>query len=136
MVVEIVTNPYYLSTKNTRINVLAQVREFKKTLESYGVGYKVVELDDEHKEFLYEIMDEDYYKLVRFKGPMPDSFEQLLEEPKFMRNAFVIDKAKLKIGFVNSEEDPYSMSVFKPRSMRNITRMDNLSTAYYERGIS
>lgn len=136
MVVEIVTNPYYLSTKNTRINVLAQVREFKKTLESYGVGYKVAELDDEHKEFLYEIMDEDYYKLVRFKGPMPDSFEQLLEEPKFMRNAFVIDKAKLKIGFVNSEEDPYSMSVFKPRSMRNITRMDNLSTAYYERGIS
>lgn len=136
MVVEIVTNPYYLSTKNTRINVLAQVREFKKTLESYGVGYKVVELDDEHKEFLYEIMEEDYYKLVRFKGPMPDSFEQLLEEPKFMRNTFVIDKAKLKIGFVNSEEDPYSMSVFKPRSMRNITRMDNLSTAYYERGIS
>lgn len=136
MVVEIVTNPYYLSTKNTRINVLAQVREFKKTLESYGVGYKVVELDDEHKEFLYDIMEEDYYKLVRFKGPMPDSFEQLLEEPKFMRNAFVIDKAKLKIGFVNSEEDPYSMSVFKPRSMRNITRMDNLSTAYYERGIS
>lgn len=136
MVVEIVTNPYYLSTKNTRINVLAQVREFKKTLESYGVGYKVVELDDEHKEFLYDIMDEDYYKLVRFKGPMPDSFEQLLEEPKFMRNAFVIDKAKLKIGFVNSEEDPYSISVFKPRSMRNITRMDNLSTAYYERGIS
>lgn len=136
MVVEIVTNPYYLSTKNTRINVLAQVGEFKKTLESYGVGYKVVELDDEHKEFLYEIMDEDYYKLVRFKGPMPDSFEQLLEEPKFMRNSFVIDKAKLKIGFVNSEEDPYSMSVFKPRSMRNITRMDNLSTAYYERGIS
>lgn len=136
MVVEIVTNPYYLSTKNTRINVLAQVREFKKTLESYGVGYKVVELGDEHKEFLYEIMEEDYYKLVRFKGPMPDSFEQLLEEPKFMRNAFVIDKAKLKIGFVNSEEDPYSMSVFKPRSMRNITRMDNLSTAYYERGIS
>lgn len=136
MVVEIVTNPYYLSTKNTRINVLAQVREFKKTLESYGVGYKIVELDDEHKEFLFDIMDEDYYKLVRFKGPMPDSFEQLLEEPKFMRNAFVIDKAKLKIGFVNSEEDPYSMSVFKPRSMRNITRMDNLSTAYYERGIS
>ena len=136
MAVEIVTNPYYLSTKNTRINVLAQVREFKKTLESYGVGYKVGELDDEHKEFLYEIMEEDYYKLVRFKGPMPDSFEQLLEEPKFMRNAFVIDKAKLKIGFVNSEEDPYSMSVFKPRSMRNITRMDNLSTAYYERGIS
>ena len=136
MVVEIVTNPYYLSTKNTRINVLAQVREFKKTLESYGVGYKVVELDDEHKEFLFDIMDEDYYKLVRFKGPMPDSFEQLLEEPKFMRNAFVIDKAKLKIGFVNSEEDPYSMSVFKPRSMRNITRMDNLSTAYHERGIS
>lgn len=136
MVVEIVTNPYYLSTKNTRINVLAQVREFKKTLESYGVVYKVVELDDEHKEFLFDIMDEDYYKLVRFKGPMPDSFEQLLEEPKFMRNAFVIDKAKLKIGFVNSEEDPYSMSVFKPRSMRNITRMDNLSTAYYERGIS
>lgn len=136
MVVEIVTNPYYLSTKNTRINVLAQVREFKKTLESYGVGYKVVELDDEHKEFLFDIMDEDYYKLVRFKGPMPDSFEQLLEDPKFMRNAFVIDKAKLKIGFVNSEEDPYSMSVFKPRSMRNITRMDNLSTAYYERGIS
>lgn len=136
MVVEIVTNPYYLSTKNTRINVLAQVREFKKTLDSYGVGYKVVELDDEHKEFLFDIMDEDYYKLVRFKGPMPDSFEQLLEEPKFMRNAFVIDKAKLKIGFVNSEEDPYSMSVFKPRSMRNITRMDNLSTAYYERGIS
>lgn len=136
MAVEIVTNPYYLSTKNTRINVLAQVREFKKTLESYGVGYKVVELDDEHKEFLYEIMEEDYYKLVRFKGPMPDSFEQLLEEPKFMRNAFVIDKAKLKIGFVNSEEDPYSMSVFKPRSMRNISRMDNLSTAYYERGIS
>lgn len=136
MVVEIVTNPYYLSTKNTRINVLAQVREFKKTLESYGVEYKVVELDDEHKEFLFDIMDEDYYKLVRFKGPMPDSFEQLLEEPKFMRNAFVIDKAKLKIGFVNSEEDPYSMSVFKPRSMRNITRMDNLSTAYYERGIS
>lgn len=136
MAVEIVTNPYYLSTKNTRINVLAQVREFKKTLESYGVGYKVVELDDEHKEFLFDIMDEDYYKLVRFKGPMPDSFEQLLEEPKFMRNAFVIDKAKLKIGFVNSEEDPYSMSVFKPRSMRNITRMDNLSTAYYERGIS
>lgn len=136
MVVEIVTNTYYLSTKNTRINVLAQVREFKKTLESYGVGYKVVELDDEHKEFLFDIMDEDYYKLVRFKGPMPDSFEQLLEEPKFMRNAFVIDKAKLKIGFVNSEEDPYSMSVFKPRSMRNITRMDNLSTAYYERGIS
>lgn len=136
MVVEIVTNPYYLSTKNTRINVLAQVREFKKTLESYGVGYKVVELDDEHKEFLFDIMDEDYYKLVRFKGPMPDSFEQLLEEPKFMRNAFVIDKAKLKIGFVNSEEDPYSMSVFKPRAMRNVTRMDNLSTAYYERGIS
>ena len=136
MVVEIVTNPYYISTKKTRINVLAQVREFKKTLESYGVGYKVVELDDEHKEFLFDIMDEDYYKLVRFKGPMPDSFEQLLEEPKFMRNAFVIDKAKLKIGFVNSEEDPYSMSVFKPRSMRNITRMDNLSTAYYERGIS
>lgn len=136
MVVEIVTNPYYLSTKNTRINVLAQVREFKKTLESYGVRYKVVELDDEHKEFLFDIMDEDYYKLVRFKGPMPDSFEQLLEEPKFMRNSFVIDKAKLKIGFVNSEEDPYSMSVFKPRSMRNITRMDNLSTAYYERGIS
>lgn len=136
MVVEIVTNPYYLSTKNTRINVLAQVREFKKTLESYGVCYKVVELDNEHKEFLYEIMEEDYYKLVRFKGPMPDSFEQLLEEPKFMRNAFVIDKAKLKIGFVNSEEDPYSMSVFKPRSMRNITRMDNLSTAYYGRGIS
>lgn len=136
MVVEIVTNPYYLATKNTRINVLAKVREFKKTLESYGVGYKVVELDDEHKEFLFDIMDEDYYKLVRFKGPMPDSFEQLLEEPKFMRNAFVIDKAKLKIGFVNSEEDPYSMSVFKPRSMRNITRMDNLSTAYYKRGIS
>lgn len=136
MVVEIVTNPYYLSTKNTRINVLAQVREFKKTLDSYGVGYKVVELDDEHKEFLYEIMEEDYYKLVRFKGPMPDSFEEMLEKPEFMRNAFVIDKAKLKIGFVNSEEDPYSMSVFKPRSMRNITRMDNLSTAYYERGIS
>lgn len=136
MVVEIVTNPYYLSTKNTRINVLAQVREFKKTLESYGVGYKVVELGDEHKEFLYEIMEEDYYKLVRFKGPMPDSFEEMLEKPEFMRNAFVIDKAKLKIGFVNSEEDPYSMSVFKPRSMRNITRMDNLSTAYYERGIS
>lgn len=135
MVVEIVTNPYYLSTKNTRISVLAQVREFKKTLESYGVDYKVVELGDEHKELLYEIMDEDYHKLVRFKGPMPDSFEQLLEEPKFMRNAFVIDKAKLKIGFVNSEEDLYSMSVFKPRSMRNITRMDNLSTAYYERGI-
>lgn len=75
-------------------------------------------------------------KLVRFKGPMPDSFEQLLEEPKFMRNAFVIDRAKLKIGFVNSEEDPYSMSVFKPRAMRNVTRMDNLSTAYYERGVS
>lgn len=136
MVVEIVTNPYYLSTKNTRINVLAQVREFKKTLDSYGVVYEVVELNDEHKEFLSDIMKEDYYKLVRFRGPVPDSFEQLLEEPKFMRNAFVIDKAKFKIGFVNSEEDPYSMSVFKPRSMRNITRMDNLSTAYYERGIS
>lgn len=136
MVVEIVTNPYYLSTKNTRINVLAQVREFKKTLESYGVGYKVVELDDEHKEFLYEIMEEDYYKLVRFKGPMPNSFEEMLEKPEFMRNSFVIDRDRFKIGFVNSEEDPYSMSVFKPRSMRNITRMDNLSTAYYERGIS
>ena len=47
MVVEIVTNPYYLSTKNTRINVLEQVREFKKTLESYGVGHKVEELDDD-----------------------------------------------------------------------------------------
>lgn len=136
MVVEIVTNPYYLSTKNTRINVLAQVREFKKTLNSYGVSYEVVELNDEHKEFLFDIMDEDYYKLVRFKGPIPSSFEEMLEKPEFMRNAFVIDKAKLKIGFVNSEEDPYSMSVFKPRSMRNITRMDNLSTAYYERGIS
>lgn len=136
MVVEIVTNPYYLSTKNTRINVLAQVREFKKTLDSYGVGYKVVELDDEHKEFLYEIMDEDYYKLVRFKGPMPSSFEELLEKPEFMRNVIVVDMDKLKIGFVNSEEDPYSMSVFKPRAMRNVTRMDNLSTAYYERGVS
>lgn len=136
MVVEIVTNSYYLSTKNTRINVLAQVREFKKTLDSYGVGYKVVELDDEHKEFLYEIMEEDYYKLVRFKGPMPDSFEEMLEKPEFMRNSFVIDRDKFKIGFVNSEEDPYSMSVFKPRAMRNVTRMDNLSTAYYERGVS
>lgn len=136
MVVEVVMNPYYLSTKNTRINVLAQVREFKKTLDSYGVGYKVVELDDEHKEFLYEILEEDYYKLVRFKGPMPDSFEEMLEKPEFMRNSFVIDRDRFKIGFVNSEEDPYSMSVFKPRSMRNITRMDNLSTAYYERGIS
>ena len=109
---------------------------FKKTLESYGVEYKVVEFDDEHKEFLYEIMEEDYYKLVRFKGPMPDSFEEMLEKPEFMRNSFVIDRDKFKIGFVNSEEDSYSMSVFKPRSMRNITRMDNLSTAYYERGIS
>lgn len=136
MVVEIVTNPYYLSTKNTRINVLAQVREFKKTLDSYGVWYKVVELDDEHKEFLFDIMDEDYYKLVRFKGPMPSSFEEMLEKPEFMRNVIVVDTDKLKIGFVNSEEDPYSMSVFKPRAMRNITRMDNLSTAYYERGIS
>lgn len=136
MVVEIVTNPYYLSTKNTRINVLAQVREFKKTLESYGVGYKVVELNDEHKEFLYDIMDEDYYKLVRFKGPMPESFEELLEKPEFMRNVIVVDRDKLKIGFVNSEEDPYSMSVFKPRAMRNVTRMDNLSTAYYGRGVS
>lgn len=136
MVVEIVTNPYYLSTKNTRITVLAQVREFKKTLESYGVDYKVVELGDEHKEFLYEIMEEDYYKLVRFKGPMPDSFEEMLEKPEFMRNSFVIDRDKFKIGFIKSEEDQYSMSVFKPRSMRNITRMDNLSTAYYERGIS
>lgn len=136
MVVEIVMNPYYSATRNTRINVISQVREFKKTLESYGVSYEVVELNDEHKEFLFDIMDEDYYKLVRFKGPMPDSFEQLLEEPKFMRNAFVIDRAKLKIGFVNSEEDPYSMSVFKPRAMRNVTRMDNLSTAYYERGVS
>ena len=129
-------NPYYSATRNTRINVISQVREFKKTLESYGVSYEVVELNDEHKEFLFDIMDEDYYKLVRFKGPMPDSFEQLLEEPKFMRNAFVIDRAKLKIGFVNSEEDPYSMSVFKPRAIRNVTRMDNLSTAYYERGVS
>ena len=136
MVVEIVTNPYYLSTKNTRINVLAQVREFKKTLDSYGVGYKVVELDDEHKEFLYEIMEEDYYKLVRFKGPIPSSFEEMLEKPEFMRNSFVIDRDRFKIGFVNSEEDPYSMSVFKPRAMRNVTRMDNLSTAYYERGVS
>lgn len=136
MVVEIVTNPYYLSTKNTRINVLAQVREFKKTLDSYGVGYKVVELDDEHKEFLYEIMEEDYYKLVRFKGPIPSSFEELLEKPEFMRNVIVVDMDKLKIGFVNSEEDSYSMSVFKPRAMRNVTRMDNLSTAYYERGVS
>ena len=136
MVVEIVMNPYYSATRNTRINVISQVREFKKTLESYGVSYEVVELNDEHKEFLFDIMDEDYYKLVRFKGPMPDSFEQLLEEPKFMRNAFVIDRAKLKIGFVNSEEDPYSMSVFKPRAIRNVTRMDNLSTAYYERGVS
>ena len=136
MVVEIVMNPYYSATRNTRINVISQVREFKKTLESYGVSYEVVELNDKHKEFLFNIMDEDYYKLVRFKRPMPDSFEQLLEEPKFMRNAFVIDRAKLKIGFANSEEDPYSMSVFKPRAIRNVTRMDNLSTAYYERGVS
>jgi len=136
LVVEIVTNPYYLSTKNTRINVLAQVREFKKTLESYGVGYKVVELDDEHKEFLYEIMEEDYYKLVRFKGPMPDSFEEMLEKPEFMRNSFVIDRDKFKIGFVNSEEDPYSMSVFKPRTMKRTSILDSLSTVYYERGIS
>ena len=136
MAVEIIMNPYYSAIRNTRINVMAQVREFKKTLESYGVGYKIVELDDEHKEFLYEIMEEDYYKLVRFKGPMPDSFEEMLENPEFMRNSFVIDRDKFKIGFVNSEEDPYSMSVFKPRAMRNVTRMDNLSTAYYERGIS
>ena len=67
---------------------------------------------------------------------MPDSFEEMLEKPEFMRNSFVIDRDKFKIGFVNSEEDPYSMSVFKPRAMRNVTRMDNLSTAYYERGIS
>lgn len=136
MVVEIVMNPYYSAIKNTRINVMAQVREFKKTLNSYGVSYEVVELNDEHKEFLFDIMEEDYYKLVRFKGPMPDSFEEMLEKPEFMRNVFVIDRAKLKIGFVNSEEDPYSMSVFKPRTMRNITKMDNLSTAYYTRGVS
>lgn len=136
MAVEIIMNPYYLSTKNTRINVLAQVREFKKTLESYGVGYKVVELDDEHKEFLFDIMDEDYYKLVRFKGPMPSSFEELLEKPEFMRNVIVIDRDKFKIGFVNSEEDPYSMSVFKPRTMKWSSILDNLSTVYYERGIS
>lgn len=136
MVVEIVMNPYYSAIRNTRINVMAQVGEFKKTLDSYGVGYKVVELDDEHKEFLYEIMEEDYYKLVRCKGPMPDSFEEMLEKPEFMRNSFVIDRDRFKIGFVNSEEDPYSMSVFKPRIMRNVTRMDNLSTAYYERGVS
>lgn len=136
MAVEIIMNPYYSAMRNTRINVMAQVREFKKTLESYGVGYEVVELNDEHKEFLIDIMDEDYYKLVRFKVPMPSSFEELLEKPEFMRNVIVVDMDKLKIGFVNSEEDPYSMSVFKPRSMRNITRMDNLSTAYYERGVS
>lgn len=136
MAVEIIMNSYYLSTKNTRINVLAQVREFKKTLESYGVGYKVVELDDEHKEFLFDIMDEDYYKLVRFKGPMPSSFEELLEKPEFMRNVIVIDRDKFKIGFVNSEEDPYSMSVFKPRTMKRSSILDNLSTVYYERGIS
>lgn len=136
MAVEIIMNPYYSAIRNTRINVMAQVREFKKTLESYGVSYEVVELNDEHKEFLYDIMDEDYYKLVRFKGPMPSSFEELLEKPEFMRNIIVVDMDKLKIGFVNSEEDPYSMSVFKPRAMRNVTRMNNLSTAYYERGVS
>ena len=136
MAVEIIMNPYYSAMRNTRINVMAQVREFKKTLESYGVSYEVVELNDEHKEFLYEIMEEDYYKLVRFKGPMPDSFEEMLEKPEFMRNSFVIDRGRFKIGFVNSEEDPYSMSVFKTRAMRNVTRMDNLSTAYYERGVS
>lgn len=136
MVVEIVTNPYYLSTKNTRINVLAQVGEFKKTLESYGVRYKVVELDDEHKKFLYEIMEEDYYKLVRFKSPMPNSFEEMLEKPEFMRNSFVIDRDRFKIGFVNSEEDSYSMSVFKPRIMKRSSILDSLSAVYYDKGVS
>lgn len=136
MVVEIVTNPYYLSTKNTRINVLAQVREFKKTLDSYGVGYKVVELNDEHKEFLLELMEEDYYKLVRFKFPVPDSFEELLEKPELMRNVIVLDMEKLKIGFANSDEDPYSVSVFKPRMLKRSMLMDSLSTAYYDKGAS
>lgn len=136
MVVEIVTNPYYLSTKNTRINVLAQVREFKKTLDSYGVGYKVVELNDEHKEFLLELMEEDYYKLVRFKFPVPDSFEELLEKPELMRNVIVLDMEKLKIGFANSDEDPYSVSVFKPRMLKRSMLMDSLSTAYYDKGVS
>lgn len=136
MVVEIVTNPYYLSTKNTRINVLAQVREYKKTLDKYGVSYEVVELNDEHREFLLELMEEDYYKLVRFKFPVPDSFEELLEKPELMRNVIVLDMDKLKIGFANSDEDPYSVSVFKPRMLKRSMLMDSLSTAYYERGIS
>ena len=136
MAVEIVINPYYSTQKLSRINVLAQVREYKKTLDKYGVSYEVVELNDEHKEFLLELMEEDYYKLVRFKFPVPDSFEELLEKPELMRNVIVLDMDKLKIGFVNSEKDPYSMSVFKPRAMRNVTRMDNLSTAYYDKGVS
>ena len=135
MVIEIVTNPYYLAIKNSRINVLAQVREFKKTLESYGVPYEVVELSDEHKEFLAEIMEEDYQKIVRFKGSFPDSFEEFLENPKFMRGALVMDREKLKIGFTNSEEDPYSMSVFMPRAMKKVRKMRNLSLMYYEKEI-
>lgn len=95
-----------------------------------------MELDDEHREFLYEIMEEDYYKLVRFKGPMPDSFEGMLEKPEFMRNSFVIDRDKFKIGFVNSEEGPYSMSVFKPRTMKRSSILDSLSAVYYDKGVS
>ena len=135
MVVEIVTNPYYLSTKNTRINVLAQVREFKKTLDKYGVIYEVVELNDEHKEFLLELMEEDYYKLVRFKFPVPDSFEELLEKPELMRNVIVLDMEKLKIGFANSDEDPYSVSVFKPRMLKRSSILDSLSAVYYGKGV-
>lgn len=136
MAVEIIMNPYYSAIRNTRINVMAQVREFKKTLDKYGVSYEVVELNDEHKEFLLELMEEDYYKLVRFKFPIPDSFEELLEKPELMRNVIVLDMAKLKIGFANSDEDPYSVSVFKPRMLKRSMLMDSLSTVYYEKGVS
>lgn len=136
MAVEIVINPYYSTQKLSRINVLAQVREYKKTLDKYGVSYEVVELNDEHKEFLLELMEEDYYKLVRSKFPVPDSFEELLEKPELMRNVIVLDMEKLKIGFANSDEDPYSVSVFKPRMLKRSILMDSLSTAYYDKGVS
>lgn len=136
MAVEIVINPYYSTQKLSRINVLAQVREYKKTLDKYGVSYEVVELNDEHKEFLLELMEEDYYKLVRFKFPVPDSFEELLEKPELMRNVIVLDMEKLKIGFANSDEDPYSVSVFKPRMLKRSMLMNSLSTAYYDKGVS
>lgn len=136
MAVEIVLNPYYSAKRPSRVNVLAQVRDFKKVLDRYGVSYEVVELNEEHKEFLLEFMDEDYYKIVRFNFSVPDSCEKLLENLEFMRNVIVIDRDKFKIGFENSEDGPYSLSVFKPRMQKRLSLMDILSTEYYDEEVS